>query len=329
VNFDDEPYVKAYKRKTVTTKLIGWEGRAVLAALMLDVDRAGVLDLSGEQPVDAVAAVTEIPIDVCRVGLARLLERDVVRHIGDRLVLPRFLPAQDAKQSDRVRQAESRAKRAAIAQLPLELSVTLRDETVTVCDNESRSVTDSHEKSQHVTIGHSENRLDQIRSEDQIPPKPPRGGKRTNGLSKAPETIEPTEATLATASRTGRDWRSDWQACRDWAWGNGKLKADWQATLRNWMSQNAQKFGPSPGHSPRPVASAQKPTRPPQPSLAYRWDGTAWQFDPRLADDIAGRPRRASYEPSAEAVALASQNANSGARTVQGIVRGLAAPSDD
>ena len=96
-------------------------------------------------------------------------------------------------------------------------------------------------------------------SEEKIPPTP-RGGKRT-GPTKAPETLEPTEATLAAATETGRDWRRDWVACRDWAWGAGKLKADWQATLRGWMRRAAEvgagqrqpeKHGPGGGNGPQP-----------------------------------------------------------------------------
>lgn len=258
MNFEDEPYVRVYKRKTVTTKLIGWEGRAVLHAMMLEVDRAGVFDLSGEQPTDAIAALTEIPIDVCRVGLGRLIERGVVEHVGDHLVLPRFVMGQSAAQSDRVRQAESRALRSALARGIAPSTVTVRDET-------SQPVTECHVRSHGVTVGHSELSLaKQIRSEEEIPPTPqgasttkqPKPKSERKTAQPPPEDFEPDEATIACASETGRDWRKDWLACRDWHIAKGEKKVDYQATLRGWMRRGLD----------APRASSGIHQRPPQPN---------------------------------------------------------------
>jgi len=55
--------------------------------------------------------------------------------------------------------------------------------------------------------------------------------------SPAPESITATEATLKIAKEFNRDWQSDWEACRDWAWSKGETRADWQATLRTWMKK--------------------------------------------------------------------------------------------
>lgn len=140
MNFEDEPYVRVYKRKTVTTKLVGWEGRTTLYHLMLEVDRAGVFDLDGEDPAAAVSALTELPLQIVRVGLARLMERNVVQLVRGVLLLPRFIEAQEARQSDAQRQRESRERRRALIRLS-ELGVTTRDASERNRDQASQFVT--------------------------------------------------------------------------------------------------------------------------------------------------------------------------------------------
>jgi hypothetical protein len=60
--------------------------------------------------------------------------------------------------------------------------------------------------------------------------------KPNKGKTRAPDTLEPTEATQAVAKQYGRDCQSSWRECRDWAWSKNVMRADWQATLRNWMT---------------------------------------------------------------------------------------------
>lgn len=184
MNFEDEPYVRVYKRKTITTKLIGWEGRMVLRSLLLEVDRAGALELEGMDPAEALAALDEMPIEFVRVGMARLIERGVVTIRDGVLFIPRFLEAQEARQSDAQRQRESRGKRAAAlrarefavqeagkvdAENPTEgeLNVTNRDVM------QSRTVTNSHAESHDVTSCHPSSA--QL-SSDQLDPPNPHGG---------------------------------------------------------------------------------------------------------------------------------------------------------
>lgn len=122
MNFEDEPYVRIYKRRTVTIKLLGWEGRAVFRELLLEVDRSGVLDLGDESPAQAVAALTDIPLEIVEVGMARAIKLGAIEVRGRALLVPRFMEAQEAKQSDKIRQRESRARRAAEIRLGLDLS---------------------------------------------------------------------------------------------------------------------------------------------------------------------------------------------------------------
>jgi hypothetical protein len=150
LNFEDERYVRIYTRKTVTTKLLGWDGRMCLHALLLEVDRAGILELEGLEPAEALAALADLPLEHARTGVAKLLERGVVT-VHDRvLFVPNFIRAQEATQSDAQRQRESRARRAAAHR-----AGSLLDELVTERDDGSQGVTKSHAQSQHVTTGHS------------------------------------------------------------------------------------------------------------------------------------------------------------------------------
>lgn len=130
MDWENERYVRLFTRDTLTWRLLGWQGQAVLALLSRKLDRAGVLDTDGEPPALVVAAVTGIPEEISRIGLAALVDRGVVE-VGDRvLVMPNFIEAQEANASDAQRQRESRARRRDRARR----TVTKRDETVTECD---------------------------------------------------------------------------------------------------------------------------------------------------------------------------------------------------
>lgn len=140
MNWSDERYVRVYTRDTADWVDLGWEAQALLLLLMRKVDRAGVLDL-GRRGEAGLANLLRMPLDVLQRSLVTL-EADgcVTRsHTGSQLVLPNFLAAQEARQSDRQRQHESRARRRDAAK-----SATTMESRHTA----SRAVTD-------VTSGHS------------------------------------------------------------------------------------------------------------------------------------------------------------------------------
>lgn len=111
MDWSDERYVRLYTRDTATWKLIRWEGQLVLMQILRKVDRAGVLDFGEEGPAAAISAITEVPLEIVEIGLQRLLSRGSVVVKDDALVLPKFLDAQEAKQSDKHRMKEYRARR--------------------------------------------------------------------------------------------------------------------------------------------------------------------------------------------------------------------------
>ena len=140
MNFEDEEYVRVYTRKTITYKLLGWEGRTVLWHLMLEATQAGVVEIGDGDAVEAVTLLTELPVEVVSAGLSRLASRGVTERHGSSLVITRFVEAQTARRSERVRAAEYRGR----VRAGLTNRVTERDENaagVTERDAASRNVT--------------------------------------------------------------------------------------------------------------------------------------------------------------------------------------------
>lgn len=154
MDFTNERYVRLYVRDTVTWKRLGWDGQNALTQLLRKADRSGVIDLNGIEPWEAVVVLCGAPEEQARRGMARLLELEVVAHEDGRLLFPRYLEANECKQSDAQRQRESRARRGPISRNPPP-DVTKRDhkesQNVTDCHGQSQGVTGSHTESQTVT----------------------------------------------------------------------------------------------------------------------------------------------------------------------------------
>lgn len=141
MNWPDEKYVRLYTRDTVTWKRWSWEARAVFGLLLRKVDRSGVLDTGAVDKCEALALILEIPIDVATRALAQWLIAGTVVETSTGLILPSYIEAQEASQSDKVRQSESRAKRRAATMRNID----------TACHTVSQPVTDGHKLSQIVT----------------------------------------------------------------------------------------------------------------------------------------------------------------------------------
>lgn len=154
MNFDDERFVKIFTRDTVTWKLLGWEGRCVLLMLLRKVDRAGCVDLGSG--IEGLALLLDLPEDVTERGFAACLRRGCVTQHDQIAVVPNFVRAQDSRQTDRVRQAESRARRRDSGLVSQNVTDTCT--VVTKRDEASQPVTRSHTESHDVTP-----RLDQTR----------------------------------------------------------------------------------------------------------------------------------------------------------------------
>lgn len=171
MDFENERYVRVYIRDTADLLAIGWEGRLVLYELLRKVDRAGVIELDE----GVLPEMLRVPREVFAAGWPRILEREIAEAVTNRdgktyAVILNFIEAQEAKQSDRLRQHESRARRRDLARRG-ELGVTKRDGAVTNPVQESQPVTTGHTQSQPVTPSLAVPSLAVL-----DPPLPPNGG---------------------------------------------------------------------------------------------------------------------------------------------------------
>lgn len=143
MDWSNERYVRLYTRDTVDWLALSWQARALFAMLLRKVDRAGVIDL-GRHGVKGLAVAVGMPTDVVGPALAELLEDGCIEQHGTRLVMPNFLDAQEAAQSDAQRARESRANRRDRSRVTKpDAGVTDRDETVTPSHGASHAVTPS------------------------------------------------------------------------------------------------------------------------------------------------------------------------------------------
>ncbi len=144
MNFADEPYVRLYTRKTLTSKLLGWEGRVVLRMMIDEFDAAGIFAIRGDAAT-CISAVTELPLDIVRIGLERLLETETWVVTGRAITWPTYEEGQNCIRSDRLRQRASRKARAAESVTDVTLAVTPTRPPVT-------DVTPGHAESRNVTL---------------------------------------------------------------------------------------------------------------------------------------------------------------------------------
>ncbi len=152
MRFEDEQYVRFYKRDTTSWLMLPWQARCVLPLILKACDRAGIIDL-GNDGWEGLAVTIKVPVDFVEAAMPEILKRKilVLRNDGI-LVWPKFIEGQEAKQSDKARQkaARDRARDLAMAhargvEVPQHDppsstdSVTHRDGTVTPRDTSSRA----------------------------------------------------------------------------------------------------------------------------------------------------------------------------------------------
>lgn len=91
----------------------------------------------------------------------------------------------------------------------------------------------------------------EIRDQRLDPPDPPGGDKpkpkkKSRARSKMTQDWEPSESPKALAREYGftrSQWSETLDDFRDYWVGNGKIKADWDATLRSWIRRKAGDYG--------------------------------------------------------------------------------------
>lgn len=157
MDWANERYVRMYTRKTPAWKALPWQARVVFRELIVEADRAGVINV-GKAGVRALPAALDLPVNVVQVGINALLEDGCVQESPGQLVIPNYQPAQEAEQSDKQRQAESRARRReralAAGASEAEARAASRPDRYKSAESGER-VTAGHDGSHGVTAGHS------------------------------------------------------------------------------------------------------------------------------------------------------------------------------
>lgn len=150
MDWANERYVRWYTRDTKTWLLLGWEGQCVLGLTMRKVDRAGVLDDVSDAADLAVIFANGMPVDVIQTGLNRLVKLNVVELTGSGLILPNYIEAQEAAQSDAQRARESRERKRSRSRIVTGITPSTDEQSQNVTP-ESQAVTARHAQSQPVT----------------------------------------------------------------------------------------------------------------------------------------------------------------------------------
>lgn len=204
MNWSDERYVRLYTRDTPDWLALSFDAQALFALLMRKVDRAGVLELGkhGKRAV-AIAIGHASAWERLAPALEELLTDGCVSVHGDKLLVRNFIEAQEARQSDRKRQAESRSRRREqlAGQRLLVPDVTNRDV-------ESQNVTESHDGSHDVTTGHSESQpVTPYRAVPSVPEIHTSGPNPTlPGIGDAKPERPPVPAVLEHARTDAASW---------------------------------------------------------------------------------------------------------------------------
>jgi hypothetical protein len=141
MRWEDERYVKVYTRDTTDWLALSWKAQGLLCLILRKVDKAGILEVGkhGKRGLAAHLGGASAWVELEPV-LEELLDDGCVEFLEDRLVVPNFIEAQEASQSDVARQRSKRERDRDFARAG-----------VTIRDSASQNVTQSHALSRAVT----------------------------------------------------------------------------------------------------------------------------------------------------------------------------------
>lgn len=205
MNWEYERYVKVYTRDTPDWRALGWEARSVFYELMRKVDRAGMVPL-GKSGLRGLAALLDFPLEVLERAVPRLTDDGCVVVAAGAVYLPNYTAAQEARQSDRTRQAASRERQRSKAEdnKPNNIGVGM-----------SHAVTGGHTESPAVTSCHP---ILAIPAQPSLA-TPPVGEPAPAAPSSAPRARKPKDPARNPAAEGPREvafrvWRATYAASR-------------------------------------------------------------------------------------------------------------------
>lgn len=145
MRWDDESYVRIFKRTTADWSLVPGLARSLFYTLLREVDRAGILPM--RKGLAGVARLIDWPAQLVEEHVPHLLEDGCLRREGDCLVVPNYIAAQETPQNDAQRKRSQRERdRADLLSKPDRISVTpghAESHPVTSCHSEQSSTEQS------------------------------------------------------------------------------------------------------------------------------------------------------------------------------------------
>lgn len=274
MNWSEEFWIKLYRRMSPSFMAMHWQARGMFRLVITELDPStGRLEL-GRLGLKAVAVSIRAPWPEVEQYFQECLDDGCLAVDGNDLVCPNYVEAQEAVQTGAARMRKLRETRKAIRDEASHKRGTAspkRDDSYTGGDEKKRGVTRGDES--------DDQRREEKRRED--PPIDPQKVQRSGTRPRTVKHILPADWTpniehIDLASREGgrdRRWvtaQSD--TMRDWATGEGKRKADWDSTFRNWMrkamAQEDAGRASIPGAASNPSTAASR--RVEQTSLALK-----------------------------------------------------------
>jgi hypothetical protein len=240
-----------YVRDTDDWIALSWEARAIFDFVLRKVDRAGVLQT--KRGARGVAGMIRMPAEIVEKFLPELLADGCIRECEIGYVLPNFMAAQEASQSDAHRQRESRARRRELAVTSRDRSVTTSVSSVTTSHDESLLPSQPSQPSQRRRGNRSPKAGERPIPPEWTPKEVQAPAKIREGL--APDLRSPiSDPDLPSASRRRRKhplpdgWaptgitaplgvnlETELAKFKNHAAANGRVQIDWEASFRNWL----------------------------------------------------------------------------------------------
>lgn len=110
MRWEDESYVKLYRRDTADMLLWPWQSHAVWPNLLRKVDGSGLIDTGRRDEFGALSALLHLPREVVEAGIAGLIEDGCVERVDGGYLVRNFVEAQEAKKTDAQKKRDYREK---------------------------------------------------------------------------------------------------------------------------------------------------------------------------------------------------------------------------
>jgi hypothetical protein len=260
VRWEDERYCRLFTRDTTNWLRSPWQAKAVLPLVLRKLDRAGLLQIGQDDVFEAVAANIQLPLEVVEVGMKWWLDPKratfVVRPSsegGDELVMPQYLPAQEAKASDKRRAEEHRervrlglsgrrdserqpAAAKSVPVTPCDGVVTDRDSDVTLRERPSQPQHSTAQLGMVGLVGEG------VQGENGAPNGAANGHARRQG-TRLPEDWQPPAEVVAKYRAKGVDCLASLKRFKNHfleATGQKAIKLGWTRTFENWIDKDVE-----------------------------------------------------------------------------------------